>query len=125
MRQGLTFDDVLLVPKRSSVFSRKDVDTSTRLSRNIKLNVPIVASNMDTVCESKMSIVMAQLGALQIWRNYKKDPKKAMESYKKALSLGNTVSILEVYEAAGIKFDFSVRMIKELMEFVWSELDKL
>ncbi|MHA1198561.1 MAG: IMP dehydrogenase [Candidatus Heimdallarchaeaceae archaeon] len=66
MRQGLTFDDVLLVPKRSSVFSRKDVDTSTKLSRNIKLNVPIVASNMDTVCESKMSIIMAQLGAIGI-----------------------------------------------------------
>ena len=66
MRQGLTFDDVLLVPKRSSVLTRKDVDTSTRLSRNIRLNVPIVASNMDTVCESKMSIVMAQLGAIGI-----------------------------------------------------------
>ena len=64
MRQGLTFDDVLLVPKRSSVFSRKDIDTSSKLSRNISLNVPIVASNMDTVCESKMSIVMAQLGAI-------------------------------------------------------------
>lgn len=66
MRQGLTFDDVLLVPKRSSVFSRNDVNTSTKLSRNIKLNVPIVASNMDTVCESKMSIIMAQLGAIGI-----------------------------------------------------------
>ncbi|MCE7747583.1 MAG: IMP dehydrogenase [Candidatus Heimdallarchaeota archaeon] len=66
MRQGLTFDDVLLVPKRSPVSSRKDVNTSTKLSRNIKLNVPIVASNMDTVCESKMSIIMAQLGAIGI-----------------------------------------------------------
>ncbi|WP_234123748.1 M3 family oligoendopeptidase [Clostridium hydrogenum] len=69
--------------------------------------------------------VMAQLGALQIWRNYKKDPKRAIESYKKALSLGSSVSIPEVYAAAEIKFDFSENMIKELMEFVKSELDKL
>lgn len=69
--------------------------------------------------------VMAQLGALQIWRNYKKDPKKAIESYKKALSLGNSVPIPEVYAAAGIKFDFSESMIKELMEFVKDELKKL
>ncbi|MCG3258044.1 MAG: IMP dehydrogenase, partial [Candidatus Heimdallarchaeota archaeon] len=66
MREGLTFDDVLLVPKRSSVTSRKDVETSTYLSRNIKLNVPIVSSNMDTVTESKMAIVMAQMGAIGI-----------------------------------------------------------
>ena len=66
MREGLTFDDVLLVPKHSSVTSRKDVETSTYLSRNIKLNVPIVSSNMDTVTESKMAIVMAQMGAIGI-----------------------------------------------------------
>ncbi len=66
MRLGLTFDDVLLVPKRSSVSSRQDVNTASKLSRNISLNIPIVASNMDTVCESKMSIVMAQLGAIGI-----------------------------------------------------------
>ena len=66
MREGLTFDDVLLVPKRSSVTSRKDVETSTYLSRHIKLNIPIVSSNMDTVTESKMAIVMAQMGAIGI-----------------------------------------------------------
>ncbi|WP_027625564.1 M3 family oligoendopeptidase [Clostridium lundense] len=68
---------------------------------------------------------MAQLGALQIWRNYNIDPKKAIEDYKKALSLGSSVGIREVYEAAGIKFDFSEEMIKELMSFVKEELNKL
>lgn len=68
--------------------------------------------------------VMAQLGALQIWRNYKKDPKGTIENYKKALSLGNSVSIPEVYAAAGITFDFSEEMINELMEFVKEELAK-
>ncbi len=66
MRIGLTFDDVLLVPKRSSVFSRRDIDTSTRLSRNINLQIPIVSSNMDTVTESRMAIVMAQQGGIGI-----------------------------------------------------------
>ena len=66
MREGITFDDVLLVPKRSSVSSRKDIDTSTYLSKNVKLNIPIVSSNMDTVTESKMAIVMAQEGGIGI-----------------------------------------------------------
>ncbi|MFW9853229.1 MAG: IMP dehydrogenase, partial [Candidatus Thorarchaeota archaeon] len=66
MKEGITFDDVLLVPKLSSVSSRKDIDTSTYLSRNIKLNIPIVASNMDTVCENQMAIVMAQQGGIGI-----------------------------------------------------------
>ena len=66
MIEGITFDDVLLVPQLSSVNSRKDIDTSTHLSRNIKLNIPIVASNMDTVCENRMAIVMAQQGGIGI-----------------------------------------------------------
>ncbi|MHA1778354.1 MAG: IMP dehydrogenase, partial [Candidatus Heimdallarchaeaceae archaeon] len=64
--EGLTFDDVLLVPKRSSVVSRKDIDTTTRLSRHVKLNIPIVSANMDTVTESQMAIVMAQQGGIGI-----------------------------------------------------------
>ncbi|MHA1397536.1 MAG: IMP dehydrogenase [Candidatus Heimdallarchaeaceae archaeon] len=66
MREGITFDDVLLVPKRSSVSSRQEIDTSTRLSKNIRLNIPIVSSNMDTVTESRMAIVMAQQGGVGI-----------------------------------------------------------
>lgn len=66
IRDALTFDDVLLVPKRSPVRSRKDVDLSTNLSRNIKLNVPIVSANMDTVTESAMAISMARNGGIGI-----------------------------------------------------------
>jgi oligoendopeptidase F len=65
----------------------------------------------------------AQLGAIAVWRNYKKDPKKAVEQYKAALALGYTKSIPEVYEAAGIKFDFSPGYIKDLMEFVKGEYE--
>jgi oligoendopeptidase F len=67
----------------------------------------------------------AQLGAIAVWRQYKRNPKKAIEDYKKALALGYTRSIPEIYKAAGIKFDFSPAYIKELMDFVKGEYDKL
>ncbi|MCI5056304.1 MAG: M3 family metallopeptidase, partial [Flavobacteriales bacterium] len=68
---------------------------------------------------------MAQLGAIALWRNYKKDPKQALNQYKEALKLGYTKSIGEIYEAAGIKFDFSTDYVKELAQFVKSELEDL
>ena len=63
--EGITFDDVLLVPRRSSVIPN-EVDTSTRLTRKITLNVPIVSSAMDTVTEADMAIALAQLGGLGV-----------------------------------------------------------
>ena len=67
----------------------------------------------------------AQLGALQIWKNYLNDKEKAVENYYKALKLGSSKSIPEVYNAAGIKFDFSEQTMKELMEFLFNEYKKL
>ncbi|GAB4444337.1 MAG: IMP dehydrogenase [Anaerolineae bacterium] len=64
--KGLTFDDVLLIPKRSPVHSRQDVDTSTWLTPAIKLRLPIVSANMDTVTEAKMAIAMARAGGIGI-----------------------------------------------------------
>lgn len=66
---------------------------------------------------------IAQLGALQMYKQYKEDPKQALDNYKKALSLGSSKSIKEVYEVAGIRFDFSGETIKELMLFVEKELE--
>lgn len=65
---------------------------------------------------------MAQLGAISVWRNYKKDPKKGLEQYRACLSLGYTKDIKSLYAAAGIRFDFSKEYIADLMEFVKSEL---
>lgn len=70
VRQGITFDDVLLVPKRSPVISRKQVSLSTRLSRNITINNPIVSSNMDTVTETEMAIAMARNGGIGILHRF-------------------------------------------------------
>lgn len=63
---GLTFDDVLLVPKRSSIRSRSAVDTSTWLVPGIRMAIPIISANMDTVTEAPMAIVMAQTGGLGV-----------------------------------------------------------
>ena len=66
IRTGLTFDDVLIVPRRSSIRSRQDVSVCTRLSRRIELGIPVVAANMDTVCEHEMAVAMARLGGIGI-----------------------------------------------------------
>lgn len=63
---GLAYDDVLLIPQKSKVTSRRNVDLRTKLSRNISLAIPFVSSNVDTVTESKMSIAMAKLGGIGI-----------------------------------------------------------
>jgi IMP dehydrogenase len=62
---GLTFDDVLLVPQKSEVLPT-EVDISTRFSRRIRLNIPIMSAGMDTVTESRLAITIAQLGGIGI-----------------------------------------------------------
>lgn len=64
--EALTFDDVLIVPQKSDINSRKDVDTSTFVTKNLKIKIPIVSSNMDTVTEADMAISLARQGGLGI-----------------------------------------------------------
>ena len=64
IKELVTFDDVLLVPLVSRVFSRKDTDTSANITGNIRLSIPIISANMDTVTESSMAISMARLGCV-------------------------------------------------------------
>ncbi|MCU0394959.1 MAG: M3 family oligoendopeptidase [Chitinophagaceae bacterium] len=68
---------------------------------------------------------IAQLGAIGLWMQYKQNPQQALDNYMNALSLGGTRTLPELYEAAGLKFDFSPAHIKTLMEFVKAEMDKL
>ncbi|HLT47429.1 MAG TPA: IMP dehydrogenase [Rubricoccaceae bacterium] len=63
--EGLTYDDVLLVPARSAVMPR-EVDVTTRLTRGIRLNVPLLSAAMDTVTESDMAIAMARMGGVGV-----------------------------------------------------------
>lgn len=64
-KQGLTFDDVLLIPAKSEVLPR-DIDLRVQLAENIKLNIPIISAGMDTVTEAEMAIAMARQGGLGI-----------------------------------------------------------
>lgn len=64
MEIGLTYDDVLLVPRRSKVAHRSEVSTRTKLTKNIEINVPFISANMDTVTESAMAIALAHAGGL-------------------------------------------------------------
>jgi len=66
IREGVTFDDVLLVPKYSKITSRSDTDLSTKLSRNISLNMPLISANMDTITESSMAVTVAREGGIGI-----------------------------------------------------------
>lgn len=68
---------------------------------------------------------IAQLGAIAVWKNYKENPAEGLEKYKQALKLGYTRTIKDIYETAGIKFDFSSEYVSELIAFVNRELEAL
>lgn len=87
--KGLTFDDVLLVPRRSAIRSRQDVDTSSRLTAALRLQVPIISANMDTVTEAKMAIAMARAGGIGILHRFMTVEQQArqVEQVKRAQGL--------------------------------------
>jgi IMP dehydrogenase len=64
MRTALTYDDITLVPAYSEIESRQNIDLTTQLTTNYSLRIPLIASPMDTVCESDMAIAMAELGGV-------------------------------------------------------------
>jgi len=76
--EGLTFDDVLLLPARSEVLP-KDVETKTRLTREININIPIVSAAMDTVTEARLAIALAQEGGIGIVHKAMSIERQAME----------------------------------------------
>lgn len=68
---------------------------------------------------------IAQLGAIAVWKNYRENPEKGLQNYLEALKLGYTKTIKQIYETAGIEFNFSRSYVEELAEFVKEELRKL
>ena len=68
---------------------------------------------------------IAQLGAIAVWKNYKQNPEEGLRKYLEALKLGYTKTIKEIYETAGIEFNFSAEYVKELASFIKDELKKL
>ena len=67
---ALTYDDVLIQPRRSTFKSRDEANTKTRLTKKVNINIPIVSANMETVTESEMAIALARLGGIGILHRF-------------------------------------------------------
>ena len=107
---GLTFDDVLLIPKRSTVRSRKQVDSSTRLSRRIELKVPLISAPMDTVTEHKMAITIARAGGIGIIHRFMSTEQQVEEVLK--VKRSESIVIEQPYT---LRSDQKLRDAKRLM----------
>lgn len=116
--KGITFDDVLLVPKRFPLASRQDVDTSAWLTRTICLHIPILSANMDTVTEANMAIAMARAGGLGIIHRFMsiEEQVKQVQRVKRAeglmvenphaihqdASIAEAIKLMKMYEIGGL-----------------------
>jgi IMP dehydrogenase len=110
IKEGLTFDDVLLIPKRSPIISRSQTNLKTKLSRNITLNIPLVSANMDTVTESGMAIALAREGGIGIIHRFMTIEDQVDEVLK--VKRSESVIIEQPYT---IKLDVSVQDAENLM----------
>ncbi len=100
LREALTFDDVLLKPGLSELLP-SDADIRSRITREIPLNLPIIASAMDTVCEGKMAIALAQAGGLGvIHRNLEPDEQAAQVRQVKKFEAGMVVNPVTIAPTA-------------------------
>ncbi|MEN2975073.1 MAG: IMP dehydrogenase [Candidatus Caldarchaeales archaeon] len=87
---GLSFDDVLLVPRRSSIISRREIDTRTKFTQRISINIPIVSAAMDTVTESAMAITLAREGGIGVIHRFM-SPEKQVEEVSRVKRADNVI----------------------------------
>ena len=109
-KTGYTFDDVLLIPQRSTISSRKDTNLQSNLTKNIRLNIPIVSANMDTVTESSMAIKIASLGGIGIIHRFM----TIDEQISEVLSVKRSEGIV-IDQPVTIGKEGNVGQVKELM----------
>ncbi len=98
----LTYDDIQLVPAFSSVASRKNISLKTKVSRNYQLCIPLVASCMDTVCESKMAIALAEMGGVGCIHRFMSVEHQAKEVTNVVNALYND-SVSKIWYNSGIE----------------------
>lgn len=127
---GLTFDDVLLLPGYAA-FSRSDINLSTKITKNITLQIPFVSAPMDTVTESKLAIELARLGGLGIiHRNLsvKDQANHVAKVRKEGLLVGAAVGASTGYEKrleALVKAGVSVLVVDSAHGYTWQIIDAL
>jgi IMP dehydrogenase len=99
--RGLSFEDVLIVPKYNKIASRRDVELKTKVTRNYSIDIPIIAANMDTICESKMAIALGKLGGLGVIHRFmsiEEQSKQVKEVREQGLIAAASIGIKDVKE---------------------------
>jgi len=115
----LTFDDVQLIPQYSEIQTREKCSLSTRVTKNYHLNIPVLASPMDTICESRMAITMMKLGGAGIIHRFLSIEAQAIEvskvfNYRGSLSLRSDKvynTSLPIIAAIGVTNDYMERAV--------------
>lgn len=105
--RGLTFDDVLIMPRKSEVRSRKDPNIATKLTKKIQIQIPIISANMDTVTEAPMAIAMHKLGGLGILHRFM-TIEEQLEQVAKVKAAGSA----NISASIGVNADFKERAEK-------------
>ena len=108
---GITFDDVLLKPRRSRLSSRREVNTSTLFSRGIRLNIPLVSAPMDTVTEYTMAITLARLGGIGVIHRFNSIEQQVSEVIK--VKRAENIVIEEPYS---VGLDATIGDVRRIME---------
>lgn len=102
--KGLTFDDVLIMPARSDVRSRRDPKLTSKLTKNISLDTPIISANMDTITEYDMALAMNQLGGLGILHRFISAEEQASQARRL-----KEAGVKNISASVGVGDDFKTR----------------
>ena len=124
LEEALTFDDVLLVPAHSSIMP-KDVDLTTRVTRDIELKVPLLSAAMDTVTEARLSIALAQEGGLGIIHKNLTAEQQAEQRHQNGVRRTQTVNAVafDVFRIDVIDFDLGAGVHAGMNQGLGQRLD--
>ncbi|MDY6764382.1 MAG: IMP dehydrogenase, partial [Halobacteria archaeon] len=111
IEEAITYDDVLLKPKRSSVTDRRSIDTTTKLTNNIEMNVPITSASMDTVTESELAVALAREGGIGMIHRFMPIEKEAEEVRKVKRSESHVIE-----DPVTVTPSTSASHVKQIME---------
>lgn len=112
--KGYSFNDVLIVPKYNKVISRRDVNFQTKVTKNHTIDIPILAANMDTVCESNMAIAIGVLGGLGVIHRFMNQESQAQEVKKvkaQGLLAGAAIGIKDYETRAAVLVEAGVDIL--------------
>lgn len=114
--KGYSYGDILIIPKYNKVISRKDVELRTRVTRNYEIDIPLIAANMNTICDSKMAIALGKLGGLGVIHRFMTIEEQAEEVRKvkqEKLIVAAAIGVKDVKErtAALVKAGVNILVI--------------